>query len=183
MRFDFYLRIMKAFSLIALLTLIFVFDSCDPVDSVKKEELPPATQEGKNTFGCLVNGKLWLPKGRVGSTSNLDASYDPSYKGGSLHFAAYRVDGNNTQDILIGAYNIADEGLFQFNFTGNATAFFYDEASSCSYNDPGDYLTGSLKITKVDLSARVVSGEFDFIVAKINCDTVKVSLGRFDLKF
>lgn len=26
-------------------------------------KLPPATTEGKGTFGCLVNGKAWLPKG------------------------------------------------------------------------------------------------------------------------
>jgi len=23
-------------------------------------ELPPITHEGKNTFGCLVNGKVWV---------------------------------------------------------------------------------------------------------------------------
>ena len=26
-------------------------------------QLPPETQTGANTFGCLVNGKVWLPKG------------------------------------------------------------------------------------------------------------------------
>lgn len=33
------------------------------------EELPVATQEGKNTCGFLVNGKVWLPKGRRGDGS------------------------------------------------------------------------------------------------------------------
>ncbi|MEO7801559.1 MAG: hypothetical protein ABIR81_06155 [Ginsengibacter sp.] len=28
-----------------------------------EDQLPPATQTGANTFGCLINGKVWLPKG------------------------------------------------------------------------------------------------------------------------
>ncbi|MGH2649337.1 MAG: hypothetical protein ACRDE8_17285, partial [Ginsengibacter sp.] len=30
----------------------------NPVD-----QLPPATQTGANTFGCLINGEVFLPKG------------------------------------------------------------------------------------------------------------------------
>ena len=50
------------------------------------EELPPVTQEGKNTCGFLVNGKVWLPKGRVGNGSpNLKVWYDPAYHNGTFN--------------------------------------------------------------------------------------------------
>src|SRR5687768_7246469 len=32
--------------------------------------LPPMTQEGKNTFGCKVNGEIWVPYTKCGFGSN-----------------------------------------------------------------------------------------------------------------
>ena len=49
-------------------------DGCkkdDPKPKTELEKLPPATQEGKDTFGCLVNGKAWV----IESTTNTDAVY------------------------------------------------------------------------------------------------------------
>jgi hypothetical protein len=39
----------------------------DPTPTPCTNCLPPITTEGKNTFGCKVNGKIWLPKGGGGS--------------------------------------------------------------------------------------------------------------------
>ena len=48
-----------------ILTLALL-QSCD--DSVTElEKLPPATQTGKNTFGCLVEGKAWVTKTSTGT--------------------------------------------------------------------------------------------------------------------
>ena len=33
-----------------------------------EDELPPITMEGRNTFGCLVNGELFLPNGPLGQS-------------------------------------------------------------------------------------------------------------------
>jgi hypothetical protein len=73
----------KIFKKLYLLASISIFlQSCDLFGTIdNKDKLPPATQEGNHTFGCLVNGSLWLPKGNDG-TSNLDLSYDPGYAGG-----------------------------------------------------------------------------------------------------
>jgi hypothetical protein len=69
---------------LALLVSILQFSGCD-IFPTPKEKLPPITHEDKNTFGCLVNGKVWLPNGNDG-TSNLDLSYDSSFIGGRLTF-------------------------------------------------------------------------------------------------
>jgi hypothetical protein len=45
--------------------------SVNPVDT-----LPPATQTGANTFGCLINGKAFTPGGSSLSGPNLAAIYE-----------------------------------------------------------------------------------------------------------
>src|SRR5688572_4991119 len=41
-----------------LLFFQLFFTSCEEDET---EKLPPITTEGKNTLGCLINGKVWLP--------------------------------------------------------------------------------------------------------------------------
>ena len=85
---------------ILLLASILQFSGCGLLPT-PKEELPPITQEGKNTFGCLVNGKVWLPKGYDG-TSNLDLSNDPGFNSGTFDLRTYRYpDSNNHLQYII----------------------------------------------------------------------------------
>jgi len=43
------------------------------------EQLPPATQTGANTFGCLLNGEAWTPSGNNGyGTGNYTVACDPT---------------------------------------------------------------------------------------------------------
>ena len=66
--------------------------------------LPPATQTGANTFGCLVNGQVWTPKGNNGS-SNYSVSYDPTYRKGTLNVGTYRYIGQGANDYqMVGFY-------------------------------------------------------------------------------
>ena len=84
--------------LFAVALFPFHFSSCIEEGA---EVLPEATMEGKNTFGCLVNGEVWLPKGYAGY-SNLDISYDPYYAGGAFGLSTYRlIDESNEQYIYI----------------------------------------------------------------------------------
>ena len=56
-----------------------IFASC------KKEHedtLPPATQTGAGTFGCKINGKIFIPKGSNGNgTPNPKVQYDLDLNG------------------------------------------------------------------------------------------------------
>ncbi len=51
-----------------------------------------------------------------------------------------------------------------------------------SSDDKGTYHKGTLTITRFDLNAGIISGTFDFVLAKPGCDTIKVTQGRFDRK-
>ena len=44
-----------------LLALLLLFIGCSS-DSNPEDGLPPATQTGANTFGCLIDGKLLVPR-------------------------------------------------------------------------------------------------------------------------
>lgn len=74
-----------ALALIALILLL----SCDDDINPELEKLPPATQIGANTCGCLVNGKAWvseLPKpdtmGRVFSIGGYTNWFAIPFKSG-----------------------------------------------------------------------------------------------------
>ncbi|NJO00912.1 MAG: hypothetical protein HC880_03770 [Bacteroidia bacterium] len=45
--------------------------------------LPPATQEGRNTFGCFLNGEPYVPNGRS-FTNDMDLVFDPNFRGGRV---------------------------------------------------------------------------------------------------
>jgi hypothetical protein len=74
---------MKHITLITILLLIITSSSNCKKGSLFGDKLPPATQEGKNTCGFLVNGKVWLPRGDNGYP-NLNCFYDETYMGGPL---------------------------------------------------------------------------------------------------
>lgn len=165
--------------------LIISFGGCekdDPQPKTELEKLPPATQEGKNTFGYLVNGKAWF------TTSSVDASSD--YQLGSLQLSAV-VDEPKLQSIGL---SLRDEDGGQVLATGiynlKAPTPFYPSARfydpPCSYGGPSNLdqiLEGELTITKFDKINYIISGTFHFTVINPNCDTVRVTNGRFDLTY
>jgi hypothetical protein len=166
-------------------------------------ELPAETQTGAGTFGCLVNGKVWKPAGGgIGvGTSNLDLSYDPTFNGGTMSIKAYRYRDSSNINILenvsiaisqlskVGVYsmdNAAQNAVGEYAYSGkNKTT--NEIISFCQFNPYSDKRTGSLTITKIDLTKGFISGRFEFTLTKTNPDSdcisiIKVTDGRFDLK-
>ncbi|MBD3748438.1 MAG: hypothetical protein IE931_02980 [Sphingobacteriales bacterium] len=60
--------------LLAFSFLLFSGMKCKK-DQTGIDALPPATQEGKETFGCLVNGEAFTPKGSNLGGSTLSSFY------------------------------------------------------------------------------------------------------------
>jgi hypothetical protein len=150
-----------------------------------EEQLPPETQIGANTFGCLVNGKPWTPKGFKGPLvgPNFDVVYDPSHEGGNLDIQTYRVEDGEDSYITIFAFGISNQGVYSLDLPASSPRRGAYYAQFCDYNDDDEiYRKGSLTITKLDMQQRIVSGRFEFVLAKQGCDTIKVTQGRFDKK-
>jgi len=47
----------RSFFLLVIISII----SFQCKKSVQEDQLPPITTIGANTFGCLINGNVWLP--------------------------------------------------------------------------------------------------------------------------
>ena len=154
-------------------------------DPAPVDQLPPATQTGANTFGCLLNGRPWTPQGFDGSL-NLSAYYDRTYHQGTFNIAAYRYENGarTSQSIGIFSDSMRSVGRYKLRVQSHHGAGFINAPANCEYspNLPTTYCRGELVMTRFDDAAGVFSGTFYFTMATPTCDTIRVTAGRFDYR-
>ncbi|WBO84040.1 DUF6252 family protein [Hymenobacter yonginensis] len=178
---------MRKLFLYAALLLLSQCSKCKDNDPSPEARLPPVTQTGANTFGCLVNGEAWTPQGNDG-TANYTVSYDLFPSGGIINISTYRIYGqgaNDFQTISVWAKGIQGVGTFYFANSSSAAAGFLNRKTNCYWSSTDSAVTyrrGNLTITRLDLQAGIVSGTFDFTLYKPGCDSIRVTQGRFDKK-
>ena len=170
-----------------LLAALLGLSQCQKKDPDPVDQLPPATQTGAGTFGCLVNGQPWTPQGNDG-TSNYSVSYDVTPAGGVLARQTYRIYGkanDEFQNIVLFANQIAGAGSFSFRSPQRTRASVNDQKTNCywsSRDSATTYRRGQMVITRLDRQAGIVSGTFAFTLYKPGCDSIRVTQGRFDKK-
>ncbi|MBY0478797.1 MAG: hypothetical protein K2Q24_14205 [Chitinophagaceae bacterium] len=154
------------------------------------EKLPPATQSGAKTFGCLVNGKAWIPaKEDWFSTSALRFYYD-NINGGEFSIRAeYQNSSQNRDDYIgIGVDSILHKKTYVTNTDSLNMGLNYSNhkiTSICRTYLPNDSLVkskGEIMITRFDLTNGIISGTFEFSLSKSGCETITITHGRFDAK-
>jgi hypothetical protein len=151
------------------------FDTC----------LPPATMQGRHTFGCKVNGKNWLPEGGWFSPG-VYASFGRSR---TLDFWGEHAAKRESITINIG--QVTDTGYYTFPddrfLICKATYIKLDaEGKEYVFSYRADKIdNGYLHLTRLDLSATgFISGTFAFDLYQENFrDTVHITDGRFDIRF
>lgn len=147
------------------------------------DQLPPATQTGENTFGCLLDGEAFIPGGGI---NPLDCVYQ--FVNGGYFFGLQgnkRDEDNNRITLSLSTNTLEiDEGntymLFD-NSIGNAYAgYSYVTLSSFTSQDN----TGELTITKLDTENQIVSGTFWYDVQHpLTGEIVEIREGRFDMQY
>lgn len=150
-------------------------------------ELPPITQEGKNTFGFLLNGEVWLPKA---ATYMYAIKQQASYYQGKFILVGNRVGQDKNIDeklnITLDAPVLWDTGTFVLKNPGkNAIgAWYWNNIHGFEYKTDSIH-TGILHITRFDLEKRIVSGTFNMVMMgnENTPDSVIITDGRFDMKF
>lgn len=177
--------------LLLLLLPLFIQVKCKKDKQASEEKLPPATQTGAGTFGCLLNGKVWLPAGLLLETK-IARNYDPGFKGGSFSMQAQRKLYNSNNDRI--SYTIIDIGCSYLDKSGVYSLMKRDTSgtsytnfdNNCNYfpwrNEGASIIAGEMHITKLDMNIGIISGTFFFTLVKPNCDTIKVTEGRFDFR-
>jgi hypothetical protein len=166
-------------------------DPTPPSDPVAA--LPAETQTGAGTFGCLVNGKAYTApyatsaRGDWQSTTRLAISSNTYFNGqlANQEVTVVMSLSGILQDIQTFSF-ISAASPFPI-FTPGSNQAIGTAASTnsnlCYYS--GDYIkTGQVTLTKFDGVARIASGRFAFTLYEPGgCDTLKVTNGRFDVKF
>ena len=172
----------KIFFLTALL-----FINCSNSDP--KDQLPPITQTGENTFGCLIDGEVFVPKGWKISIYGYDfpvtfwGSHDDNYNGITVR----DFESNDAKRMDINLYHLEQNGTGTFTVDqSNCLDIGYANPSiniRCRYNGAWYCSTensGTLSITRYDNN--IVSGTFSCTVINRDdpTDRIEITKGRFD---
>ncbi|MCB9240477.1 MAG: hypothetical protein H6608_05080 [Flavobacteriales bacterium] len=172
-------------TLSTLLFLLALLPSCftETEEPVPEPTLPPITTEGNNTFGCLINGELFLaektPWGGFFEDDPLRYSF---YSDSTVVIDAISFE-NRTRIALQGIYsNDSSLKLFNKELTGIHKTHFVDNNLEIG----GKYFyilensQDSIKYLRND--RKVVSGIFSFTAIHIaSGDTLRIRDGRFDI--
>jgi len=135
--------------------------------------LPPITQTGANTFGCKVNGQVWLP-----TTVWVD------YHNGGMVISANNWYGFHSDVIItISEFTAFKPGNYELSAnTSYISKGSYRNGKDMYYTD-SIYL-GNLTINRLDSVNSILSGTFSFDAKNASTgEVIHVTEGRFDNKY
>ncbi|PWJ59662.1 hypothetical protein CLV98_102496 [Dyadobacter jejuensis] len=164
--------------------LLLLFWACE-----KGPQLTPTTQEGKNTFSCKVNGKVWIPDGTgdwfgLAKTINGGFAGYGSHNPPTIHLLVYKQD-KTELDIFLKTIEVGIHELNRDTYTIVRDFFpenygWYKGADGTSFMTNRNH-TGRVVITKADTLSGVISGTFEFEGGNSLGKKVKITDGRFDI--
>ncbi len=148
--------------------------------------LPPLTHEGKNTFGCKVNGEVWVAYApfTVGGAVSMEGSYTSSTGRFYLKGTRKSNEDNIFENVVINTVDIFSIGDYEMYVPHEQVVGFSE------YN--GNYDCGNyykkldsperISITYFSINEGVISGTFEMDLVNPSCpgDTIKIREGRFD---
>jgi hypothetical protein len=158
------------------------------LDVIDYNVLPPITQEGKNTFGCKVDGEVWVPRieAFVPVTDLICVNKIPKEKGDFRIIAKLVTQTkNNTMNIIFGPTLFSVGKVYYTDFQ-KASCQFSDLTNSSGYYTPkSDSTENWVDVSYLDTINHIISGTFQFKVVHDQNPNKKISItdGRFDLKY
>ncbi|MGG7033994.1 MAG: DUF6252 family protein [Flavobacterium sp.] len=169
-------------NLLLLLVTIFTLNSCESDNNKPKtelEKLPPATQTGRNTVGCLVNGEAMIRKGPATSSN--------CFYQDQLNFGlGYSMNINNVyKSINVASLNqrLTEGQTYRLKEDSPGSKWgSYIIDTSIIYSTT-DIVTGELKITHHNYNKAIISGTFWFDAVNQYGEKVEVREGRFDMRY
>jgi hypothetical protein len=147
-------------------------------------QLPPETQTGQRTFGCLLNGQAWNQAGNPFAAPVLSAEVNRKRLGISCRRSFNGSSGNPVANQSMGFSidSVTGPGTYLLD-SGDKNVFrFSDYLTNCQYTT-GNGLSATVQLVRFDPVARIVAGRFSFTLEKPGCGKVVVTDGRFDCPF
>lgn len=163
-----------------------------------KVELPPATQEGKNTGGCLIDGEVWKAtptRGLFGSSTGLFAFVNKKTGQNTYVISIILLSDNPSRGINFQCLKATGVGIYPLTLKVPSYASPLPKPDYAHYrnsngNGPrgefvtGPMATGQLEITYFDLQKQIIAGRFSFTGQdSVSLRKVTISDGRFDAIF
>lgn len=154
--------------------------------------LPPITTIGANTFGCKVNGEVWVAEVPVNWHGLVPLWAE--YREQGLKIGATRKP-ESAQGWIYQSINLYSFGPI------NSDTLFLDDPYEPPYNGmtkpTGRYAdirqncelwtdsinTGFIHFIRFDSINEIISGTFEFTAVEEGCDTVRITEGRFDIAY
>jgi hypothetical protein len=152
------------------------------------DTLPAITQTGANTFGCLVNGKVWVPRVQIlVPWYDLAASLNEFDGTGSCGIDCILLTETQDDYLTMGfgpTYFSPVTCYGKTSIMPQSNIIFQTEHVSYTIL-PKDSLNNWVKVSMVDTDRNIVSGTFQF---KMYNDqnpnkVLNITDGRFDLKY
>ena len=194
---------MKKIPLLLLLPFLSsIFISCsEDKEADPLAMLPAISQTGANTFGCLVDGKVFYPRDeRVGALfspspmNGVEIYGSPNGQEYTEFYVVNYVTGKPAVMMVLHLEGLHQTGMgtytwgetnFQYNIDGPMHNYMYCEVYNAETNDWRYYgsfeNSGSVIITHYDFDNRIVSGTFSGTVRKRNStEVIEIKDGRFD---
>ncbi|WP_445721700.1 DUF6252 family protein [Flavobacterium sp.] len=174
--------------IVLLLLATFTLSCCNKDDNPfsGNDQLPPETQTGANTVGCLVNGNVFLPKQEgINPAVNCFYQLDNGEFFFTMNFADLRGITNKRIVIQTSKISLQVGQTYILNKNMIDNGDFTEGGGVYSLSSTNRYYTntiktGELKITRLDLSNSIISGTFWFDAVNAAGETVEIRSGRFD---
>jgi hypothetical protein len=175
---------MKTLINLLLMVLLISFNSCSKQDDCDNpvDCLPPATQTGEGTIGCLINGEVFKPGGSQFSGPTQQVSYDFVNGGYSFGLSANHRDSNKSIRIFIGNEVINQGDTFILSTRGEFSNYG-EYKNGLDRNFTNEDNIGEITFVKFDNINGIVSGNFWFDAMNEDGEVVEIRDGRFDMKY
>ncbi len=176
---------------IVFVVLIALAFSCEkplePEPVSQEPEMPPLTHTGANTFGCYIDGELFVANEgpSVWDIPAVSGSFDEAAK--RLVLQGTRNNNDNLSDYLVILVNNIDEpGNYMFDIKFDHVKGYTQksEESLVYYHDIGN--KGSCTITYIDELNNIISGTFNMILVNPEyavSSSINITEGRFDFRY
>jgi len=188
--------------LLQIMALFLTLSSCESCEEEQWDTLPPETQIGANTFGCYVDGELFVPQWGYGKlfapVRELTVVYDTLLNILTIDTSGKKGDVtlrilNPRENTITNSFKVSakiresDFGSYKFSYAGH-NWFWWNDGSCVTGNQD----VGEIYITKLDTVNKIVSGIFhckmgEYVYGRIEIDTyvlnpiANITQGRFDV--
>ncbi len=175
-----------------ILSLFLILFGCtnddDTTTANPVDQLPPATQNGANTVGCLVNGVALLPAGG-GLTPNTICQY-PLINGEyffNVGFFNSNISPSKSVIIFVEKTALQQGETYILNKelddTPGGGGEFYLSAGNVDSFFTSSENTGELTISYLNPQQSIISGTFWFDAKNEDGEIVEIREGRFDMHY